>query len=428
MIPLRLAALACCASLVGSPALVAADVIQLDNKPTLKGDVVGIDATSVKLKDKEGKETLVPLKGLAEVKLGNPLVAPAPGVLYDEVELTDGSLLRTAHDGTLLKKGEKEPLLAAAAAVKVEKAGEPKLTVPMSTVFYWLRNANAPGVRGDWKLRVVEKKGKRDQFVLYDKEAGFTPTEGTVLGGTEKTIDKEVKSFIQFEDSTGNRRDYPLERLNGGLLLIQPQQTVLPPTAGKVYDVFGNVLLATAVAIDDKNGKVKVTTVSGAVAEYDSLAALVRVDFAQGNVKLLEELEAAIDAPAAEPGTPYQPYLVGATRDGKGLRVGGKVYAKGLWVAPDTSLKYKLGGNYQAFKAVVGIDDALPVVPSKVTVVVEVDGQKVLSHTFDPSPKAKKPLELNINIKGAQELKITVEREALFSGEGLSFGDAKLQK
>ena len=422
MTALRRLALACCASALGSSALVAADVIQLDNKPPLKGEVVGIDAASVKLKGADGKETLVPVKGLAEVKLGNAVVAPAPGTKYDEVELTDGTVLRVAHEGTTFKKGEKESLLAAAPAVTAGKAGEPKLSVPMSTVFYWLRNANGPGVRADWKLRVLEKRGKRDLLCFYDEAGGFTPTEGTVLGGNEDG------SKVLFEDSGGKRNEVAPTKVTGGLVFVQPQAAVLPPTAGRVYDVFGNVLLATAVTIDDKDGKVKVLTVSGATAEYPSLAALVRVDFAQGNVKLLEELEAAIDAPPAEPGTPYQPLLIGGTRDGKGLRVGGKVFAKGVWVAPDTSLKYKLGGNYQAFKAVVGIDDAVPVVGSKVTLVVEVDGQKALAHTFDPSPKSKKPLELNLNIKGAQELKITVEREALFSGEGLSFGDAKLQK
>jgi hypothetical protein len=358
------------------------------------------------------------VKGLSEVNLGNKVAAPLPGEVYDEIELTDGSLLRVSNKGTSIKK----LAFSVTPAAKAEGVEAPTVTLSYSQVYHWVRRANSGSVRADWKLKVVEKRGKRDLLVLYDDTAGFQPLEGSFAGGNADG------TAITFEDTGGTSNEYTLGKVTGGLLFVQPPQAVLPPTAGRVFDVFGNNLLATSVAIDEKTGKVKVTTVSGAVIEYASLAAISRMDFAQGNVKYLAELDPAVDAPPPVPGEPHQPFLVGKSREGQGLRVGGKAYTKGVWVAPESTLKYNLNGNYREFKAVVGIDDAVPVATSKVTVVVEVDGQKLLTQTFEKTLKENKPLELNLNVKDAKELKITVEREALFSGEGLNFADARLQK
>ena len=77
----------------------------------------------------------------------------------------------------------------------------------------------------------------------------------------------------------------------------------------------------------------------------------------------------------------------------------------------------------------VAVDDAVPVLTSKVSLLIQVDGRTLLEETFDNAPDAKKKVaELNLNVQDAKELKITVGREALFSGEGLSFADARLQK
>lgn len=410
--------LACCIFLAGSSLSVAADIVQLDGK-TVQGTVVGVEGDSLLLKGGDGTPVKVSVKTLAEVNLGNKVVVPLPGEVFDEIELTDGSLLRVANAGTLIKK----LAFTVTPAVSVKDVPPPTVALGYKHVFYWLRKANTGAVRADWKLKVVEKRGKQDLLVLYSEATGFEPLEGAFGAGTEDG------TTIEFEDGGGKKPGgYPLTKITGGLLFAHPPEAVLPPTAGRVFDVFGNNLLATSVAIDEKTGKVTVKTVSGAVVEYASIAAISRMDFAQGNVKYLAELDPTVDAPPPVPNEPHQPFLVGKSRAGDGLRVGGKAYAKGVWVAPDSTLKYNLNGNYREFKAIVGIDDAVPVATSKVTLVVEVDGQKLVSQTFEKTLKENKPLELNLNVKDAKELKITVEREALFSGEGLNFADARLQK
>lgn len=412
----HLLALACCISAAGSSALWAADIVTLDGK-TAQGTVMAVTGETLTYKGADGQPVNVPVKALAEVRLGNkPL--PAPAAAHDEIELTDGSLLKVANTGVRLKA----KAFTLTPAVTDAAIPPPTFTVTTDHTLYWVRKANTGTVRADWRLKVVEKRGKRDILVFFNEIEGFQPSEGTVIGGTDDG------TGLKFQDVSGVDSQSPLTRVSGGLVFYNPPPDVLPPTAGRVFDVFGNTLLATTVGIDEKSGKVTVKTVSGASVEYTSLAALARLDFAQGNVKYLAELEPAVDTPPPVPGEPSQPYLNNKAREGGGLRVAGKTYPKGVWVGPETTLKYPLGGNYREFKALVGIDDAVPVITSKVTLIIEVDGRKLIEQTFENNPKTKKPLELNLNVKDAKELKITVGREALFSGEGLNFAEARLQK
>lgn len=412
----RLLPLACCVWLAGSSVSLAADVVTLDGK-TVQGGVLAVDGESLTYKGPDGQPAKISVKALAEVNLGNKAL-PLGTAPYDEIELTDGSLLKVTNAGVQLKA----QAFSVAPAAAADEVKPPAITLTRDHVLYWVRKANVGSIRADWKLKVVEKRQKRDILVLFNETDGFQPTEGTVLNGSADG------SKLTFEATDGTRTDSPLGRITGGLVFYNPPPDVLPPTAGRVFDVFGNSLLATAVTIDEKSGKVTVKTVSGATVAYDSLAAIARMDFAQGNVKYLAEVEPAVDAPAAVAGEPYQPFLNNKSREGNGLRVGGKTYPKGVWVAPETTVKYPLKGDYREFKAVVGIDDAVPVLTSKVTLVIEADGRQLVTQVFENNPKTKKPLELNLNVKDVKELKITVSRESLFSGEGLNFGDARLQK
>lgn len=408
--------LACCVWLAGSSVTLAADLVTLDGK-TVQGDILAVDGESLTYKGADGQSNKIPVKTLAEVRLGSkPL--PLGTAAYDEIELTDGSLLKVTNEGVRLK-GQVFTVVAAATG---EGVTPPTVTVTRDHILYWVRKANTGTIRQDWKLKMVEKRGKRDILVVYTEANGFDPREGTLIAGADDG------TKLTFEGTDNSRTEVPLTRVTGGLVFYNPPPNILPPTAGRVFDVFGNSLLATTVAIDEKTSKVTVKTVSGGTVEYPSLASIVRMDFATGNVKYLAELEPSVEAPEAGPGEPFQPFLSNKTREGNGLRVGGKLFSKGVWVAPETTLKYPLGGNYREFKAVVGIDDAVPVVTSKVTLLVEADGRVLVEKTFEKTAKPAKPLELNLNVKDVKELKIVVGRESLFSGEGLNFGDAKLQK
>jgi hypothetical protein len=268
---------------------------------------------------------------------------------------------------------------------------------------------------------VIAKRGKRDLLVVREKaDAGevFQPLEGTVLTGNADG------TGIEFEATNGRPRPYLFTRITGGLLFNQPPPAVIPPTVCKVLDVFGNVLFAQAVQLTGE--AVTVKTVNGATVSYPSAAAVAKFDFSTGNVKYLADLEPTVDAPPPAEGEVNLPLLANKTPLGPGLRVGGKTYPKGMWVAPETTVTYKLDGDYREFKAVFGIDDAVPVASAAVKVVVEADGRPLLTKTI--TRKEAKPVEVNLNVKDAKVLKIVVDRDGLFTGASLDMADARLQK
>ena len=408
----RFALLACFIFTAESSYSLAADIVPLEGKP-LKGTVTGVDAQFVSYKDESGMAAKVPVKDLASVDLGGK-IGTATGA-FDEVELTDGTLFRVVE----FKVNGKNVQLKQ--AVTPDGAGTLTTEIPLSSVFYWVRKASEGNTRADWRREVIAKRGKRDMLVIREKqETGdvLQPIEGTVLEGLPDG------NGVSFERADGAKQNYLFSRISGGLLFNQPPQAVIAPTACKVFDVYGNVLFAQAVELTGDTVKVK--TVSGATVTYGTAASVNKFDFSQGNVKYLTELEPSVDAPPAVDGEPYQPFLANKTPAGPGLRVGGKTYTKGIWMAPETALTYKLDGDYREFKAIIGIDDTVQVASATVKVVVEADGRPL--HTQSITRKTGKAVPVNLNVKDVKVLKISVDREGLYSGASLDLADARLQK
>ena len=122
--------------------LSAADITLLSGK-TSKGTLVGVDAKSVTVKD--GAETVkISVKDMAAVDLGAKAIALPPDTKYDEIELTDGSLLRVTDFKLTKKVVSVTPLAAGSVA-------PPELDLPMTTVFYLSRDAHDLAARVRWK-------------------------------------------------------------------------------------------------------------------------------------------------------------------------------------------------------------------------------------------------------------------------------------
>jgi NPCBM/NEW2 domain len=399
--------------LFASSILSAADVTDLNNK-ILRGQIVGLTADTLSIKDDGGAVVKLPLKSLATVDVGNKL-AVLP-MAYDEVELTDGSILRLQDFKIQGKK------IVLDVAMTVEGSTKPKTTLPMMAVFTWLRNAPQGNNRNELRS-IVLKRGTRDLLVTrakVEEKDVLVPSEGTVLQGSEDG------TKIDYNNNADVKTTLPIARF-AGLVFNQANQAVVPPTIGKVIDVYGNTLVATSITTAEANGQIAVTvkTVAGAEYQYGSLNAIAKFDFSQGNQKFLSELEPTVDAAPVVDGDLNMPYLKNKTPNG-GLRLGGKAYTKGVWVASDVALVYKLDGDYREFKAVLGIDEAVQVATGTLKVSIEADGKKLFEQTF--TRKANKTETVNLNVKDAKVLKINVETDALFTGASLSLGDAKLQK
>jgi hypothetical protein len=354
-------------------------------------------------------EVALPAKDLAVIDFG---VRPGPpeGTKYDDVTVTDGSLLRTVGFKIKGKAFEMVPVTGPAGVPP------PIVALPLNKVFHVLRGADQVKARDDW-AKLVAGRGKRDLFVSRSAEGVLSPLPGTVLDGTAEG------ESVTFEREDGQVATLPLRRATGGIVFNQPPVGVVPPTLCTVSDAFGNVLYAQSVEFAD--GGLKVKTIHGVAVTYPSLAAVSKFDFAQGNVVALADLVPAVTAPPAVPGEPYYTFLTDKSQDNGPIRLGGVTYARGVWVAPDVSLTYKLPAEVREFKAVVGVDDGIEVPSSAVKLTIEGDGRVLFAGLVN---RADKPRELVLDVKGVRELRVIVEQATRFTGNQVTLADAKLQK
>ena len=391
----------------------AADVTTLTGR-TVTGDFVAIDSTTVMIRESSGATKLA-VKELAVIETRkSPL--PPKEVKFDELELTDGSVLRLTK---LLVRGKQvEPTFLTPA----EPLAAPRVELPLGAAFSYLRNADDAKARDDWR-KLLAGRGKRDLFVVRAAD-GLNPLAGTVIEGTE------AGDALVFEREDGVKANLKLTRASGGIAFNQPTRDQVPPTLCKVTDAFGNTLVATR--LDLNANTLKVTTVSGATVTYAELNAVVKLDFRQGNLTFLSDLDAVAEyAPPEKDGLlgeqfGYQRKLArDRSLDGSDVTLDGKKFARGVSLPPDCVATYKLGGDYREFKAVVGIQDGANRESWSLRLRVEVGGRAVFDEVV---PKSAKSREIVLNVKDAKELRVVVERVGLFAGDQINLGDARLQK
>jgi len=386
----------------------------------LTGKVIAIDAQGVTFLAGESRVT-VPGKDLVLVELGNK-VAPLPrdkdGRLprVNEVELIDGSTLRA---GKVLVKGRK---VEAEMLAGPEGLTAPKFSLPLEVVFSVMRGAEEPKNREAWKKMLVGR-GRRDLYVVREAD-GLNFVQGTILGGDE------TGTKLNFEREDGTRTELLLSRATGGLVFSPPPAAQVPPTLCKVIDVFGNTLVAREVRLSP--GGVTVVTVAGVEVNYPSIAAVAKLDYAQGNIAYLSDLDPVIDAPelpAEERAlrlNPAPPVVRDAGISNEPLRFGNDpVLPKGLVIATDTALTFNLGGEYRELKALIGMAETSPDAGLEAKVMIEVDGKVVFSETVR---RKDKPRPVSIDVKGANQLRVIVEADSPQFGNRIVLADARVQK
>ena len=402
-------------TLAAAPAAAGGDITLLSGRK-VAGTVVAFDAAGVNVQEPGAlTPTKIPAKDVASVEWRTP-PAPPREAKFDELELTDGSVLRLTK---LTVRGKRaEPTLLTPA----ETVAAPALDVPLRCVFHYLRGADDAKARADWKA-LLAGRGKRDLFVTRAAE-GLNPLAGTVVEGNE------AGDTLAFEREDGQRVNLKLSRATGGIVFYHPPRDQLPPTLCKVVDIFGNTLVATR--LDLAGDSLKLTTVSGATVTYPSLVAVVHLDFRQGNLTFLADIEAAADYPPPEKDGQlgeqfaYQRKLTkDRSLDGSDIVLDGKKFARGVSLPPDCVATYKLDGGYREFKAVVGIQDGNNRESWSLRLRLEVNGRAAFDEVVT---KSARPREVVLNVKDAKELRVVVERVGLYAGDQLNLGDARLQK
>jgi len=261
-------------------------------------------------------------------------------------------------------------------------------------------------------------------YVIRQRE-GFDIVSGTLIeGNTDGTL-------VTFEREDGTRETPRLSRATGGLVFSHPPSAQQPPsTVCKVLDVFGNVLIAQAVELSGTG--MKVTTVSGVVVTYPSLAGVAKLDYSQGNLAYLSDLTPQVDTPetpAEEAGKNLDfkpPFIADKAPGNDPLRLAGTLYPKGLWIQPGTVLTYTIGGEYREFKVIVGIHDRAPDGAAAVRVTIEADGRPVFSELVR---RKGPPKDLTLDVKNVKQLRILVDSETpSANGSQAVLGIAQVQK
>lgn len=385
---------------------IAADLSTLTGKK-YKGELKRIDAALLTFEADIGT-VAIPLKDLFVLDFGRKAAAPAEGARYDELELTDGSIFRCT---SLKVKGKTVEVTL----LPVPGSTPPTVTIPLGSVFTYLRGAELQKNRDEWK-KLMAGRGKRDLFVIRQAD-GLNALPGTVLEG------EASGDAISFEQDGGAKTRLLLSRASGGLVFNQPPRDVIPPTVCKLYDVFGNTLFATK--LDLAGGGMTVTTVGGATAAYPATSGLVKLDFSQGNIAYLSDIDCTVAAPKAEPDQPVLAVLKDTAGGGLPLKLDGIGYAKGLWIAPETTLTFKLGSDYREFRAVVGISESTEVASSGAKLVIAADGRELFNGEIT---RKIKPKELVLDVKGVKQLTIRVDPDGLFTGNQVILAEARLQK
>ncbi|MGD9647870.1 MAG: NPCBM/NEW2 domain-containing protein [Pirellulales bacterium] len=197
-----------------------------------------------------------------------------------------------------------------------------------------------------------------------------------------------------------------------GLVYYRAEEPDAPAPVAKVQTVDGSTWAATSLVLADKGFALE--TASGAKIEVPA-ASLVRVDFSQGKIVYLSDLE--WDA-AQSQRTPYfgppmpldaavDPYAPQRDRafEGGDLALARRTYRKGLALHSRTRLVYRLPEDYRRLTAWAGIDDRLN---DQGSVKLEIMGdEKTLLSAIvkggDP------PLPLDLDISGVRRLTIVVD-------------------
>ena len=389
----------------------AADDVTTTAGKKINGKLVSVDAQGITFSTSEAKVP-IPGRDIVVVDLGN-LIATAPvGTTYSEIELTDGSTLRVAKFALKGKKFESEQLSAPGKPA-------PVFDIPMGSVFSAMKRADDAKHREAWR-KMLATRGKRDLYVIQ-QEAGLTFVQGTVLEGSADG------RTVSFEKESGGKADDLLQSRSVGLVFYQAQPTAVPATLCRVLDVYGNSLNAAGIAITPEG--VTVTTVAGATVKYASTAALSKLDYAQGNVAYLSDLEPKVEVPELPPEekklNPVAPFIKDLALSNAAIKLDGVTFPKGLCVAPDTVLTYNLGGDFAQFKATVGIDENGANATSAAKITIEADGQVLFTDSLTRKDRAKGVV---LAVKGVKQLRIIVEADTPLNGNYVTLAEARVQK
>jgi hypothetical protein len=371
----------------------------------VSGDVVGLDKQTLVLKSADG-EIRYPVADILLVGL-NPVDQPPAGSFHD-LELTDGSVLHCT-------KLEFKPQ-----SLDVTAAPDIALSVPYTMIATLCKDAHDTKNKFEFQ-QFTGKRGRYD-MVAIRSEGKLNALEGTLGGGVAPG------DGIDFTIAGTEQKATPRLSKIAGLVFVTKPNTSAPPPLCRVVDGARNSLVAADIVWNE--GGVAVTTVSGLKVAYSDTTRLARLDFSQGKLTYLSDLDPArAETNLATEDNGNFGQFVRFRRDKNlengPLRIDGATYSKGLALHAGTTLVYELGGEYATFRAVLGVDESVQT-ESRVEVVIQGNGRELYRGATGRRDAAR---SLALDIKGLQQIRIEVRPTGLLElGGEVCLADAKVSK
>lgn len=346
-----------------------------------------------------GKEESVPLSEVLEVRFrGETAKFDKPTAI---VSLWDGSKLGVTQTQIVNKR------------LKLTSAVLGELSLPQNEVAS-VRFSDRFDEDEQWS-KLVERENKSDLLVIR-KEQTLDYLDGVVV----EVTDKSVKFLLDGEEVSTKR-----EKIFGLIFARRPNNPKPLPVRVELNN--GDTLMASTVT--GTSSGVTVTTASKTDVSVP-MEKLKLLDFSQGKLRYLSQdpprdvkyTRGIQDGPAfVQDRAFYAPEL---------KPMGTRVFARGLCIRPQTSLRYRLGGDYRRLQAIVGIDESVKDGNGDCDLSITGDGKQLLKLRVTARDTAR-PIDLDVTDVVMLEIMVDFGGDATTNvdlGDNLDLADAKLIK
>ena len=360
--------------------------VQTLSERQLLGTLESLTANSVILKTGSGSET-VPVTDILQIR------SPSPASVHG----VDSIVLRLVDDSQL----KVQTFLSSGTSVTVTHPQLGELRIPATSVSSVRFAAADSKVETEWN-QLIERAPKKDMIAIR---------KGEVLDHLDGVVGSMNDATLQFQ-LDGDDLAVKREKIFG--LIYSKRESSARKAVAQLELTSGDRLSAKQIEWNGTKWQVRLVTGLEVGVAPESLKL---IDYSISKFTYLSDLE-----PRGMKHTPYfgefSDFHVFAYRrdkdfEGNQMSLGHKKYAKGLAIHSKTILKYRLGGDYRRFQAVMGIGDEIN--RGNVDVTIKADENIVFNGTVKVGENGQQggqrpaPQLLDIDVAGVVELEIVVD-------------------
>ena len=341
---------------------------------------------------------------------GKPIELPAAAVL--EARLTGDPpvlAMKPPHEVTLLDGTRLSAAQVAIAGdgVTVTSPTAGELRLPRKSLSS-IRLVESPStVYAAWLA--LQKRERRQDMLIVQKGETLDFVEG-VIGNIS------AESVTLLLDGEGV--DVPREKVFG--IVFYNRDTASAKAEGVVELTNGDRLTVTGLTAAADSLKLTLTSGSDVVIPVSSMRS---IDYSFGKLTWLSSLEPRDLKREFRFIEPADAMRNDRDLSGKSLRLGDRIFSRGVSVRSKTQLRYRLNGDYTRFQCWAGIQQGFS---GDVRLTISVDGVKAFDELVKPTDEEARRIDLETS--GRFNLEILVDYGSVESdiGDHLTLGDARL--